>query len=151
MAVLAMTILLLLFTAPATAALNRWTGIHSRGAAGRAATLRTLTVVVLVGLLFALDPELRAFLVVLDAIGVDIFLMLLFVQGREILYWLTIAACLPVVRLLETWGWFPLPLPQRALLKQHPWWTVYAAIQPVVMVLIVVWPLAALLNGSRKL
>jgi hypothetical protein len=147
MILLPLTLVLLLFIEPATEALNRWTGIRSWNDAGRAATVRALTVVVLVALVFALDPELRVFLVLVDALGVDIFLMLLFFQGREILHWL-IAARLPLVSILETWGWYPVPLPPPTLFKHHPWWSAYAAVQPVFMILIVSVPLAALVRWA---
>jgi uncharacterized membrane protein len=60
MTLLALAIVLLLFTEPATAALNRWTGIRSWSTAGRAATIRALALLVMVALVFALDPEVRA-------------------------------------------------------------------------------------------
>jgi hypothetical protein len=145
---LAMTILLLLFTEPASAALNRWTGTHWTSA-GRAAAIRALGAVVLVALIFSLDPEVRVFLFFVDAVGVDIFLMLLLFQGREILHWLNVATRFPVIRVLETRGWYPMPLPHRALLKQHPWWSLYAAARPIAMALLVSLPIIALLRSLR--
>jgi hypothetical protein len=144
---LALTIVVLLFRESATEALRLWTGTRTRGAAGREATGRALGIVVLVALIVALDPEVRAFLVFLDTIGVDLFVMLLLFQGREILQWLGVAMGLPAIRQLETRGWYPMPLPSCRLLKQHPWWSVYAAGRAVVMIILIALPTGALLRG----
>ena len=149
MTLLALTILLLVFTEPATAALNQWTGTRSWSAAGRAATIRTLTLLVIVALLFAMDPEVRAFLVFTDTVGVDIFLMLLLFQGKEILQWVSIAACVPALRFLETRSWYPMPIPSRALFKQHPLWSLYAAAQPIALALLTSAPIVGLTRSLR--
>jgi hypothetical protein len=143
---LALTIVVLLFRESAAEALRLWAGTRTRGAAGREATARALGIVVLVALIVALDPEVRAFLIFLDAMGVDLFVMLLLFQGREILQWLSVALALPAIRQLETRGWYPMPLPSCRLLKQHPWWSVYAAGRPVVMVIVIALPTGALLR-----
>ena len=150
MTLLALTILLLVFTEPATAALNQCTGTRSWSAAGRAATIRTLTLLVIVALIFALDAEVRAFLVLMDAVGVDIFLMLLLFQGKEILQWVSIATCVPAIRFLETWSWYPMPIPPRALFKQHPLWSLYAAAQPIAFALLISAPVVALTRSLRN-
>ena len=150
MILLALTILLLLFPEPATWALSQWTGTQSWSGAGRAATIRTLTLLVVVALIFALDPEVRAFLVFVDAVGVDIFLMLLFFQGKEILQWVSIAMCVPAVRFLETWSWYPMPIPGRELLKQHPLWSLYAVAQPISLALLISVPIVALARSLRN-
>jgi hypothetical protein len=147
---LAATILLLLFNKPATEALNRWSGGASATAAGRDATTRALAVVVLVLLLVALDPEVRAFLVVVDAVGVDVFLLLLVFQGREILHWLDTAVRMRALHLVETRGWYPMPLPHPVLFKQHPWWSVYAVARCLVILSLVSLPFVALLGALKN-
>jgi hypothetical protein len=144
----ALTILLLLFSEPAAAALDQWTGARSSGTGTRAAAINALTLLLAVALILALNPEVRLFLIFLDALGVDIFLMLLFFQGRDILQWLHAAVGLPTARSLERWGWYPMTLPHRSLFKQHPWWGLYATLQPIAIALIVAgtvffvtWPL----------
>lgn len=127
----ALTILVLLFPGSAAAGLNHWTGTRSWNVASRAATIRALALLVIVFLVLSLNPEVRPFLLFLDWIGVDIFLMLLFFQGREILHWLNVAVGLSLARRLAGWGWYPMPLPHRALFKQHPWWGIYATVQPM--------------------
>ena len=146
---LALTSVLLLFREPATAVLNQWIGTNSRSSAGRPATTRALALLVMVVLLFALDPEVRAVLVFVDMIGVDIFLMLLLFQGREILQWVSIAMCMPAMRFLETWSWYPMPLPSGILFKQHPWWSLYATAQPVAIALLVSVPVGVLGRSLR--
>jgi hypothetical protein len=136
--VIALTILLLLFTESATAELNHWTGTRSWNVASRAATIRALTLLLIVVLVFALDPEVRAFLIFVDMVGVDIFLMLIFFQGRDILHWLHVAVALSTARRLAGWGWYPMPLPHRALFRQHPWWGIYATVQPTAVAFIAV-------------
>jgi hypothetical protein len=127
----ALTMLLLLFPGSATAELNHWTGTRSWSVASRAATIRALTLLLIVVLVFALDPEVRAFLIFLDMVGVDIFLMLIFFQGRDILHWLHVAVALSTARRLAGWGRYPMPLPHRALFRQHPGWGIYATVQPI--------------------
>jgi hypothetical protein len=85
--------------------------------------------VVLLLLLFVTEPETRAILVAIDYIGADIFLILLFFQGREIFVWSWRVVWQPALRLLETWSWWPLPLPNWALFKQHPGWSALAVAQ----------------------
>jgi hypothetical protein len=136
--VAAVAILLLLFPESATQALNQWTGNSSWSGASRAATIRALTLLLIIVLIFALDPEVRAFLIFVDYVGIDIFLMLLFFQGRDILHWFSVAAALSAARRLADWGWYPMPLPYRSLFNQHPWWGLYATAQPAALAFIVV-------------
>jgi len=89
--------------------------------------------VVVVLLLLTLEPELRALLMVIDWIGVDVFLLLLFFQGREMLVWSGSALWQPAMRFLEVWSWFPLPLPGASLLRKHPGWSLLAVAQAVVI------------------
>jgi hypothetical protein len=96
-----------------------------------------MALLVMVALVLALDPEVRAILVFVDAIGIDIFLMLLFFQGQEILRWVLVAMCVPAVRSLERWSWYPMPIPNRALFKEHPLWSVYATAQPIALALLI--------------
>ena len=91
--------------------------------------------VVLLLLLFVTEPETRAILVAIDYIGADIFLILLFFQGREIFVWSWRVVWQPALRLLEIWSWWPLPLPNRALFKQHPGWSLLAVAQTLVFTL----------------
>jgi len=91
--------------------------------------------VVLVLLLFVTEPETRAILVAIDYIGADIFLILLFFQGREIFIWSWRVVWQPALRLLETWSWWPLPLPNWALFKQHPGWSLLAVAQTLLLTL----------------
>jgi hypothetical protein len=140
--VFVLTVLLLLFHRPAADALSRWVGPHSPDRAGRAATTKALTIVVLVALVFALDPEVRALLLVVDMIGVDIFLMVLVFQGREILDRLR-----PLLRTLETWSRYPMPIPNRALIKQHPLWSLYATAQSIVLALVIFLPIVTVVRS----
>lgn len=149
MTLLALAIVLLLFTETATAVLNQWTGIRSWSAAGRVTTSRALTLLVAVALVFALDPEIRAFLVFVDFVGIDIFLVLLFFQGQETLRWLIIAIGAPAVRSLERWSWFPMPI-HRGLFKQHPLWSLYATAQPIALALLIPVPIVALIGSLRN-
>jgi hypothetical protein len=145
-AVLALTLLLLLFSKPVAAAFTQWT------TTGRATTLRILSVVVLVALVLSIDPEARAFWAFLDATGVDIFLMLLFLQGRATVYWLNIPGHLgALLRILETWGRYPMPLPHRTLIKQHPGWSAYSAAQSICMAMLLAAPCYVLIQSARLL
>jgi len=122
---LALTVALLVFRRAAT---DIWNEIVSHRPGWRLAAL-----LVLVVLLIARDPELRALLFFVDYIGVDIFLILLFFQGREMLVWSGRALWQPTMRFLEVWSWFPLPLPSLSLLRKHPGWSLLAVAQAVVI------------------
>jgi hypothetical protein len=141
-ALLALTLAVLLFRRLVAAALGQWT------IPGRAAAIRILSVVVLVALFLAIDPEARAFWAFLDATGVDIFLTLLLLQGSAIVYWLNIPGRIGAfVRVLEAWGPYPMPLPQRALIKQHPLWSAYSAAQFTCVAMLFSLPLDALVRA----
>ena len=123
-ALLALTVALLVFRRAAT---DIWNQVASNGLGWRLAAL-----LVIIGLLFARDPELRALLFFVDYNGVDIFLILLFFQGREMLVWSGRALWQPTMRFLEVWCWFPMPLPSPLRLRQHPGWSLLAVAQAVV-------------------
>jgi hypothetical protein len=100
---------------------------------GRQVSAGVLGLLVLLALVIALDPEIRILLLLLDAIGVDVFLLLLTFQGREYLQWLSAAVIVPMAQRLSMWGPYPMPLPTRWLLTQHPFWSVYATAQLMAM------------------
>src|ERR1700683_3977974 len=95
----------------------------------RSATVNVLGMLVLLALMIVLDPEVRVFLLFLDSVTVDIFLLLLAFQGREYLWLLHGAVILPAARHLADLGPYPLPLPSRWFFTQHPFWAVYATAQ----------------------
>jgi hypothetical protein len=140
-ALLALMIILLLFPERATEALNQWTGTRSWSTAGRSATIRVMALLVLIWLVYTLNPEFRAILLVVDYLGVDLFLLLLFFQGQEILSWIVIAIFAPALRCLECGGRFPMPIPNRGLFKQHPLWSLYATVQPIAVALFIAIPI----------
>jgi hypothetical protein len=92
------------------------------------------------GVVGTLNPEARALLFLVDAIGVDIFLMFLLFQGMEILRRLRPLLRFPLLRILETWSRHPLPIPNRALIRQHPEWSLYATAQAIVLALMIFLP-----------
>jgi len=100
-----------------------------RTSPGRQLTAGVLGLLVLLALVIALDPEVRLLLLLLDAIGVDVFLLLLTFQGREYLQWLSAAVIVPTAHRLSMWGPYPMPLPTRWLVTQHPFWSAYATAQ----------------------
>lgn len=147
MTVFVLTILLLLFHAPAADTLSRWGRAHDHDRPGRGAAIKALTIVVLVALVFTLNPEARALLFLVDAIGVDIFLMFLLFQGMEILGWLRPLLRFPLLRILETWSRHPMPIPNRALIRQHPWWSLYATAQAIVLALMIFLPIITVVRS----
>src|SRR5580658_3471542 len=104
----AMTIALVLWGEPARAALNQVLGMTSWEVAGRRATGKALGLLALIALILALDPEARVFLLFINDVGVDIFLLLLTLQGRGYLLVLGKSVLLPAVRRLANWGWYPM-------------------------------------------
>jgi hypothetical protein len=95
----------------------------------RSTTVKVLGMLVLLALMIVLNPEVRVFLLFLDSVTVDLFLLLLALQGRGYLWLLHGAVILPAVRHLADLGPYPLPLPSRWFFTQHPFWAVYATAQ----------------------
>ncbi len=100
---------------------------------GRQVTAGVLGLLVLLALVIALNPEIRIFLLLLDAIGVDLFLLLLTLQGRDYLHLLNATVIVPTAHRLSMWGPYPMPLPTRWLVTEHPFWSVYATAQLMAM------------------
>ena len=146
----AMVLTLLLWREPFRESLNQFLGITSWSGASRTAAIRLLTLLVLAALVFALDPEIRVILLFIDSVGVDLFLMLLAFQGREYLLLLNGAVALPVVRRLSMWGPYPIALPSRWLMRTHPFWGVYATVQPLAVAIMIVTVTISLTCGAGK-
>jgi hypothetical protein len=94
-------------------------------------TGKVFGVLVLVALMIVLNPEVRVFLLFVDSVSVDLFLLLLAFQGREYLWFLCGAIILPAARHLADSGPYPLPLPSRWFFTQHPFWAAFATAQLV--------------------
>jgi hypothetical protein len=114
---------------------------------GRQITAGVLGLLVLLALVIALDPEIRILLLLLDAIGVDVFLLLLTFQGREYLQWLGAAVIVPTAQRLSMWGPYPMPLPTRWLLTQHPFWSVYATAQLTAMAALIALAMVGIVSA----
>lgn len=127
----AIAITLVLWGAPARLLLTELLGIGSRELGGRGATARMLALLVLVALIVAVDPEIRGFLLFVNDVGLDIFLTLLALQGREHLLLIHKLAVLPIAQRLANCGWCPIALPSRWLFTEHPLWGIYATVRPV--------------------
>ena len=152
MILIVLTIALVLFPRPATEVLHRWTGTRSWSTASRSATVRALTLLVALWLLYTLNPEVRVFLLAVDFIGVDIFLMLLFFQSQGVLTCVNIATR-AAVRALENWSlWrlFPMPIPHTRQLKQHPLWSLYATARLFAVAFLAVMPVAVVVKIALK-
>jgi hypothetical protein len=114
---------------------------------GRQATVGVLGLLVLLALVIALDPEIRILLLVLDAIGVDVFLLLLTIQGREYLQWLSATVIVPTAHRLSMWGPYPMPLPTRWLVTQHPFWSLYATAQLMAMAALIALAMVGIVSA----
>jgi hypothetical protein len=150
----AVTIALVLWGEPARASLSELLGIASWEGAGRRTAFQALGLLLLIGLTLSVDPEIRGFLLFVNDMGLDIFLLLLTIQGRGYLLLLNEAVVLPTARSLANWGWYPVVLPSRWLLREHPFWGVYATVKPVVVAAMIValsvaamWPLGVAARG----
>jgi hypothetical protein len=91
-----------------------------------------------------IDPEVRLFLTFVDAVGIDFFLLLLTIQGRALFALLFGGVIMPVTDYLTTLGPYPLPLPSRWFVTQHPIWAAYA----IAHFLAVVSVIACLVAGA---
>jgi hypothetical protein len=107
-------------------ALYKLLGIRTECDIGRSTMVKVLGILVLMVLMIAQDPEVRVFLLFVDSLSVDLFILLLAVQGRECLWLLYGAIILPAARHLANVGPFPLPLPSRWFFSQHPLWAAYS-------------------------
>ena len=114
---------------------------------GRQVTAGVFGLLVLLALVIALDPEIRILLLLLDAIGVDVFLLLLTFQGREYLQWLSAAVIVPTAQRLSMWGPYPMPLPTRWLVTQHPFWSAYATAQLMAMAALIALAMVGIVSA----
>ena len=127
----------LLWGKTAQEAVNRFLGIGPRVSDGRGATIRILALLVLIALVLVIDPEIRLFLAFIDAVGVDFFLLLLALQGRDLFALLHGTVISPAVHYLAALGPYPLPLPGRWFFTQHPFWAVYSVAQFVTVTAVI--------------
>jgi hypothetical protein len=117
--------------------INRFLGIGPRVTGGRSATIRILALLVVIALVLVIDPEIRLFLAFIDAVGVDFFLLLLVLQGRDLFALLHGTVISPAVHYLAALGPYPLPLPGRWFFTQHPFWAVYSLAQFVTVTVVI--------------
>ena len=115
---------------------------------GRDVAVRALGLLLVLVLIAALNPEIRVFLLLLDAIGVDLFLLLLMIQGREYLQWLSAVVIVPTAHRLSMWGPYPMPLPTRWLVTQHPFWSAYATAQLMAMAALVALAVVGIVSAA---
>jgi hypothetical protein len=125
----AFVMVLLIWRDPARLALNRIMGIGSGTNEGPSATIKVLALLIVIALVLVIDPEIRLLLLFVDAVGVDFFLLLLAIQGRELFSLLNGTVIFPAAHYLATLGPYPLPLPSRWFFAQHPFWAAYAVAQ----------------------
>lgn len=125
----ALAVVLLIFGKSAQGPINRFLGTGPGGTGNRGSTTRVLALLVVIALVLVIDPELRLLLMFVDAVGIDFFLLLVAIQGRELFALLHSAVIMPAVHYLSALGPYPLPLPGRWLLTQHPFWAVYSVAQ----------------------
>ncbi len=80
-------------------------------------------VALLVGYLamVTIHPEARIFLMFLDAVGVDFFLLLLACQGRANFWLLRDHGLIPLWRYLKMFAPFPMNLPTRNVIREFPY------------------------------
>ena len=103
-------------------------------------------------LLLAIEPETRVFLMFIDAVGLDFFLLLLGCQFRDCSWILRDRALNPVWRRLNTWGPFPMDCPTRQVMTEFPYLSACAVVGLVVSVsfllatsLVIVLPVTVLI------
>jgi hypothetical protein len=125
----AFLIALIIWGDPTQLALNRIMRIGPGVNDGRGVTINVLALLVVIALVLVIDPEIRLLLLFVDAVGVDFFLLLLAIQGRELFSLLNGTVMMPAVHYLAALGPFPLPLPGRWFFTQHPFWAAYAVVQ----------------------
>ncbi len=133
----AFLIVLLIWGDPARIALNRIMGIGPAVNDRRGVTIKVLALLVVIALVLVIDPEIRLLLLFVDAIGVDFFLLLLAIQGRELFSLVNGTVIMPAAHYLAALGPYPLPLPSRWFFTHHPFWAAYAAAQFVAVASVV--------------
>jgi hypothetical protein len=121
----------LLWKEAARETLYRLLGISSGRGTDHHTKVKVLGMLLLLALMIALDPEVRVFLLFVDTVSVELFLLLLAFQAREYLWPLYGAVIRPAARHLGDAGPYPLPLPSRRFFAQHPFWAAFAAVQLV--------------------
>ncbi len=72
-------------------------------------------------LLIVLEPEARVFLMFIDAVGVDFFVLLLVCQLQSHVCLVRDSFVLPILRRLKTCAPFPMDLPTARVIKEFPY------------------------------
>jgi hypothetical protein len=88
-------------------------------------------VMIVLALIFIIDPEVRALLMLGDYLGIDLIATLATVYLREHLAIGVALLLIPLLRLAYRWGPVPGFWPHRVILRSSLVWTGYAVICPV--------------------
>jgi hypothetical protein len=81
---------------------------------------RLVAALVFIALLVVINPEARILLLFIDAIGIDVFLMLVLFQLRDIITWAHRTGTPRLRHMLLNWGPIPFSVPTPALFRRHP-------------------------------
>jgi hypothetical protein len=93
---------------------------------------RLVAALVFIALLVVINPEARLLLLFIDGVGIDVFLMLVLFQLRDIITWAH-RTCVPTLRrMLLNWGPIPFSVPTPVLFRRHPVLSVCSVLSPVV-------------------
>jgi hypothetical protein len=106
--------------------------IESRTRTGSVAN-RVAALLIFIALCMVFNPEMRALLLFVDAIGIDVVLLVVLFQVQAGLMFVRTDLLKDVWRSFCNWPPLPFGRPSVARFRQHPFWTVYSAIAPTLV------------------
>lgn len=86
---------------------------------------------VLLALFIAIEPEARIFLMLLDSVGVDLFVTVCVLYLRHNLVLVAAILLLPILKWTYRWGPVPGFWPSRLVISSSATWAGYAVVVPV--------------------
>ncbi len=106
------------------------------------------SVLILVALLFALNPEARLFLMAVDSIGLDLFVAICALYLRhEVAFWLVLLG-VPLLRTIYRLGPVPGFWPFRSVIGTNRGLALYAVLYPAVVIMLAGLCAGAVIIGS---
>jgi len=115
-------------------------GINRRMTRSESTFVLMLGGLVVLALFLAIEPEARIFLMLLDSVGVDLFVTVCVLYLRHNLVLVAAILLIPILKRAYRWGPVPGFWPSRLVIKSSAGWTGYAVVTPLVALWWITFP-----------
>ena len=106
-------------------------GINRRLTRSESTFILILGGLVVLALFIAIEPEARIFLMILDSVGVDLFVTVCVLYLRHNLVLVAAILLIPILKWIYRWGPVPGFWPSRLVIRSSATWAGYAVVVPV--------------------